>query len=101
MATNIPPHNLNELLTATIALIKDPKISDAALFKIIPAPDFPTGGEIRGNAGAMKLYSTGSGSVTIRAKTHIETNKRSAIIVTEIPYMVNKVSSHLPTYLPL
>lgn len=100
MATNIPPHNLGELLDGVVALVKDPNLSDEDLFKLIPAPDFPTGGEIIGLSGAAKMYQTGHGSVPIRAKTHIETVTsvsksgtkltKTAIIVTELPYMTNK-----------
>ncbi|MGP9791376.1 DNA gyrase subunit A [Roseinatronobacter sp. NSM] len=92
MATNIPPHNLGEVVDATLALIDDPDLSSEALMQYIPAPDFPTGGLILGRAGARKAYLEGRGSVVIRAKTHIEEVRkdRFAIIVDEIPYQVNK-----------
>ncbi len=98
MATNIPPHNLGELVSATVALIRNPHISDDDLLKIIPAPDFPTGGRIMGLSGARKLYATGNGGVVVRATTHIEQGssgikgKRSAIVVTEMTYQVNKAA---------
>ncbi len=99
MATNIPPHNLGELVSATVALIRNPHIPDADLMKIIPAPDFPTGGRIMGLNGARKLYDTGNGGVVGRATTHIELGnnnggkgKRSTIVVTEMTYQVNKAA---------
>ena len=94
MATNIPPHNLSEVVDATLALIDDPKIPDAELLDFVPAPDFPTGGEILGRSGARKALMEGRGSVIVRAKTRIETTRlgREAIIVDEIPYQVNKSS---------
>ena len=92
MATNIPPHNLKELIQATKKLINEPNCSLEDLFQIVPGPDFPTGGLILGNGGARKAYAEGKGSILIRAKTNIETIRqdRSAIIVSEIPYQVNK-----------
>ena len=92
MATNIPPHNLVEIANATLALIDDPQLPDTALLEFVPAPDFPTGGEILGRSGARKALMEGRGSVIIRAKTRIETTRsgREAIIVDEIPYQVNK-----------
>ncbi|CAM9466525.1 unnamed protein product [Ascophyllum nodosum] len=96
MATNIPPHNLGEVVSATIALIRDPGISDDQLFRLLPAPDFPTGGCITGLSGARKLYTTSNGGITVRANTHMEVieakgrPKRNAIVVTELPYQVNK-----------
>ena len=92
MATNIPPHNLGEVVDATLALIDDPDLSSETLMQYVPAPDFPTGGLILGRAGARKAYLEGRGSVVIRAKTHIEELRkdRFAIIVDEIPYQVNK-----------
>ncbi|MCC5959513.1 MAG: DNA gyrase subunit A [Rhodobacteraceae bacterium] len=92
MATNIPPHNLGEVVDATLALIEDPDLSSEALMQYIPAPDFPTGGLILGRTGARKAYLEGRGSVVIRSKTHIEEVRkdRFAIIVDEIPYQVNK-----------
>ena len=91
MATNIPPHNLSEVVDATLAMIDKPDISELELLEIVPGPDFPTGGEILGRAGARSALLTGRGSVVIRAKHHIETIRgREALIFTEIPYQVNK-----------
>ncbi len=92
MATNIPPHNLGEVIDGTLALIADPDLSTEALMEIIPAPDFPTGGIILGRSGARKAYLEGRGSVIIRAKTRVEEIRkdRFAIILDEIPYQVNK-----------
>ena len=92
MATNIPPHNLGEVIDATLALIETPDLTSADLMEYVPAPDFPTGGLILGRSGARKAYLEGRGSVIIRAKTHIEETRkdRFAIIVDEIPYQVNK-----------
>ncbi len=97
MATNIPPHNLAELVDASIALIERPDLPDEKLFELIPAPDFPTGGEIVGLAGVKEAYTTGRGSITIRGITNIEEtqsgrgrSRRTAIVVTELPYQVNK-----------
>ena len=94
MATNIPPHNLGEVIDGTLALIENPDLSSEALMEIIPAPDFPTGGLILGRSGARKAYLEGRGSVIIRAKTHVEEIRkdRYAIILDEIPYQVNKAS---------
>ena len=94
MATNIPPHNLGEVIDATLALIKNPDLTSENLIEFVPAPDFPTGGIILGRSGAKKAYIEGRGSVLIRAKTKIEEIKkdRYAIIVDEIPYQVNKAS---------
>ena len=92
MATNIPPHNLGEVVDATLALIENPDLTSSELMDYVPAPDFPTGGLILGRSGARKAYLEGRGSVIIRAKTHIEEIRkdRFAIIVDEIPYQVNK-----------
>jgi DNA gyrase subunit A len=93
MATNIPPHNLNEVLNGLMAIIDDPQISVHQLIGIISGPDFPTGGIICGRAGIREAYETGRGVVTMRARTHIEKIKdsnREAIVVTEIPYQQNK-----------
>ncbi len=92
MATNIPPHNLGEVIDATLAMIRDPDISTEELMEIIPGPDFPTGGIILGRSGARKAYLEGRGSVIIRSKTRIEELRkdRFAIIIDEIPYQVNK-----------
>lgn len=94
MATNIPPHNLGEVIDATLALIDDPQISEEALCDIVPGPDFPTGALIMGRSGSRKALLTGRGSVIIRSKTDIEQakNGREAIIVSEIPYQVNKAA---------
>ena len=94
MATNIPPHNLGEVIDATLALIENPDLTSENLIEFVPAPDFPTGGIILGRSGAKKAYTEGRGSVLIRSKTRIEEIKkdRYAIIVDEIPYQVNKAS---------
>ncbi len=93
MATNIPPHNLNEVIDGTIALIENPELTVDDLMSYIPAPDYPTGGLVLGRAGVRKAYRTGRGSVVIRAKTEIEEhNGRQRIIVTELPYQVNKAN---------
>ncbi|WP_417587482.1 DNA gyrase subunit A [Pararhodobacter oceanensis] len=92
MATNIPPHNLGEVIDATKALIENPDLTSEQLMQFVPAPDFPTGGQIMGRGGARKAYLEGRGSVIIRAKTHVEELRkdRFAIIIDEIPYQVNK-----------
>ena len=92
MATNIPPHNLTEVVNATIALIDDPQIDIDALMEHVPGPDFPTAGIINGVGGIHLAYKTGRGRVRMRAKAEVEVmdNGREAIIVTEIPYQVNK-----------
>ncbi len=92
MATNIPPHNLNEVIDATIALIDDPHIGLDGLMQYVPGPDFPTAGIINGAAGIIEAYKTGRGRLLVRAKAGIEKedNGRETIIVTEIPYQVNK-----------
>ena len=93
MATNIPPHNLNEVCNAVIALIDNPNIEIEELMKIIPAPDFPTKGIVFGNKGIKDMYRTGKGSFFIRSKAEIEeynNGTRQRIVVTEIPYQVNK-----------
>ena len=95
MATNIPPHNLAEVIDGTIALIDNPEITVDELMEYIPAPDFPTGGMIMGRSGIKKAYRTGQGNLVIRSKCEIEEygsggNTRSRIVVTEIPYQVNK-----------
>ena len=94
MATNIPPHNLGEVIDGTLALIENPDLSAEALMEHIPAPDFPTGGVILGRSGARKAYLEGRGSVIIRAKTRVEEIRkdRYAIVLDEIPYQVNKAS---------
>ena len=92
MATNMPPHNLNETLLACLAFIEDPEISVADLAEVMPGPDFPTGGIINGKAGIISAYETGRGRVKIRAKTHFEDEDidKPKIIITEMPYQVNK-----------
>ena len=92
MATNIPPHNLGEVINATVAMIDDPAIDDAALLEIVPGPDFPTGGIILGHAGARSALLTGRGSVIMRGRATIEEIRkdRYAIIITEVPFQVNK-----------
>src|SRR5688572_85474 len=92
MATNIPPHNLGEVVTACIALIDDPTLSIAALMQYIPGPDFPTAGIINGSQGIALAYATGRGRLDVRARTTIEEDDkgRQAIIITELPFQVNK-----------
>ncbi|MED4129874.1 MULTISPECIES: DNA gyrase subunit A [Shouchella] len=91
MATNIPPHQLGEVIDGVLALSKDPEITIPDLMEHIPGPDFPTGGEILGRSGIRKAYTTGRGSIMVRAKTEIEEKKgKQSIIVTELPYQVNK-----------
>ena len=92
MATNIPPHNLGEVIDATLALIENPHLQAEELIAFVPAPDFPTGGIILGRSGARKAYLEGKGSVIIRAKTQVDEIRkdRYAIIINEIPYQVNK-----------
>ncbi len=94
MATNIPPHNLGEVIDACQALIENPDLTSEELIDYVPAPDFPTGGIILGRGGARKAYTEGRGSVIIRAKTRVEEIRkdRFAIIIDEIPYQVNKAS---------
>ncbi|SNX67595.1 DNA gyrase subunit A [Cereibacter ovatus] len=94
MATNIPPHNLGEVIDATLAMIESPDISTERLMEIIPGPDFPTGGVILGRSGARKAYLEGRGSVIMRAKTRVEEIRagRFAIVLDEIPYQVNKAT---------
>jgi DNA gyrase subunit A len=92
MATNVPTHNLSEVIDACCAMIDDPSISIERLIEIIPGPDFPTGGIILGRAGIREAYHLGRGSIVMRARTHIEENRkdRAAIVITEVPYQVNK-----------
>ncbi len=92
MATNIPPHNLGEVVDATLALIDSSDMTSEELIEYIPAPDFPTGGIVLGRSGARKAYLEGRGSVVVRAKTRVEEIRkdRYAIIIEEIPYQVNK-----------
>lgn len=93
MATNIPPHNLTEILNACLALVDDPELSIDDLMEIVPGPDFPTAAIINGRAGIIQAYRTGRGRVSIRARTEVETDEhtgRQAIIIHELPYQVNK-----------
>jgi DNA gyrase subunit A len=94
MATNIPPHNLGEVIDACLALIENPDLPTERLLEIVPGPDFPTGGLILGRAGARRAYLEGRGSVLIRARTHVEEVRkdRFAIVVDEVPYQVNKAA---------
>ncbi len=92
MATNIPPHNLREVIDACVALIRNPDLGLEGLMEHIQGPDFPTGGIIMGRSGIRAAYATGRGKITLRARTNIEEDSkgRSSIVVTEIPYMINK-----------
>lgn len=93
MATNIPPHNLTEVVDACMALIEQPDLATEALMQYIKGPDFPTAGIINGNAGIIQAYHSGRGRIQVRARTNIETSEKSSrdsIIVTELPYQVNK-----------
>jgi len=98
MATNIPPHNLSELIDGLVALIHNSEITDAQLIQYIPGPDFPTGGQILGTTGIREAYTTGRGSITMRGVAEIETiqqrgrPEREAIIITELPYQTNKAA---------
>src|SRR4030081_3296506 len=94
MATNIPPHNLGEVIDACVALIDDPALSIDDLIRIVPGPDFPTGGIILGRAGIRLAYHLGRGSIVMRGKVLIDTIRkdREAIIISEIPYQVNKAT---------
>jgi DNA gyrase subunit A len=94
MATNIPPHNLSEVVDGLIKVIDDPDVTIDELMKLIPGPDFPTRGYIYGRGGIREAYTTGRGIITLRAKAHVEKMRggREAIIVTELPYQVNKAT---------
>jgi DNA gyrase subunit A len=99
MATNIPPHNLGEVVDGLIALIDNPNLSDERLIELIPGPDFPTGGEIIGTEGIWEAYTTGRGSVVMRGVSQLEEinvgrgkHRRTAIIITELPFQVNKAT---------
>lgn len=95
MATNIPPHNLSEIVSGLVALIENPELTDEEIMKYVPAPDFPTGGIIYGYNGVRDSYLTGRGKITVRAKIFIEENKtksKQSLIVTELPYQVNKAN---------
>ena len=94
MATNIPPHNLGEVIDACLALLADPKLELADLIKLVPGPDFPTAGLIYGIQGVVSAYASGRGRIYVRGRTHIEPlregSDREAIVITELPYQVNK-----------
>ncbi|WP_083378560.1 DNA gyrase subunit A [Enterococcus timonensis] len=92
MATNIPPHNLSEVISAIHLLMDNPDVTTAELMDVLPGPDFPTGGLVMGKSGIRRAYETGRGSITVRAKVEIEqmANGKERILVTELPYMVNK-----------
>src|SRR5213083_3515875 len=94
MTTNIPPHNLTEVINGCVAIIDNPSLEEAKLLKIVRAPDFPTRGYIYGAGGIREAYTTGRGTITLRAKAHAEKMRggREAIIITELPYQVNKAS---------
>ncbi|MEB3310857.1 MAG: DNA topoisomerase (ATP-hydrolyzing) subunit A [Snowella sp.] len=98
MATNIPPHNLGELVDATIALIHNPDLTDIQLMQYVPGPDFPTGAQILGRSGIKDAYTTGRGSITMRGVAEVETieqrgrQDREAIIITQLPYQTNKAA---------
>ena len=94
MATNIPPHNLGEVIDATLALIEEPDLTSEQLIDYIPGPDFPTGGVMLGRSGARKAYLEGRGSVVMRAKTRVEEIRKDrwAIVIDEVPYQVNKAN---------
>ncbi|MCC6214870.1 MAG: DNA gyrase subunit A [Polyangiaceae bacterium] len=98
MATNIPPHNLAEVIDATIRVIESPDVTLEALMELVPGPDFPTGGFIHGRAGIRAAYRTGRGTIVMRARTEVErvsgSPEREQIVVTEIPYQVNKARLH-------
>ena len=93
MATNIPPHNLGEVIDATVALIEDPELGFEGIMEHLPGPDFPTAGFINGAQGIHEAYRTGRGRIYMRSRSHVETDERNgkdSIIVTELPYQVNK-----------
>ncbi|WP_448268076.1 DNA gyrase subunit A [Nostoc sp. DSM 114159] len=99
MATNVPPHNLGEVVDGLIALIDNPDLPDEKLFELIPGPDFPTGGEIVGETGIREAYTTGKGGILLRGVATVEeipaargSKRRTAIIITELPYQVNKAA---------
>ena len=90
MATNMPPHNIAEVIDGTIRVIEQPDVSTVELMNIIKGPDFPTGGIIYGKGGILQAYSEGKGLIKVRAKTHTEGEEKKRIIITELPYQVNK-----------
>jgi len=95
MATNIPPHNIGEAIDAVTMLIDNPDATIEDLMKVIPGPDFPTGGVIMGREGIVDAYTTGRGSIKVRGKAHVEQTStgKMRIIITEIPYGVNKIEA--------
>ena len=90
MATNIPPHNLTEVIDGCLAYLNDSTLSVTQLLEFIPAPDFPTGALINGLEGVREAYGTGRGRVIMRSRFHIEGDDKKSIVFTEIPYQVNK-----------
>ena len=92
MATNIPPHQLGEVIDGVLAISQNPEMTTQELMDIIPGPDFPTAGQIIGRSGIRKAYETGRGSITLRAKSNIEetSSGKQRIVINEIPYQVNK-----------
>ncbi|EAC9464793.1 DNA gyrase subunit A, partial [Listeria monocytogenes] len=92
MATNIPPHNLNEVIAAIDLLMENPEVTTSELMEVLPGPDFPTGGIVMGKSGIRRAYETGKGSITVRGKVEVTEmpNGKERILVTELPYMVNK-----------
>ncbi|MGO6233216.1 DNA gyrase subunit A [Streptococcus pneumoniae] len=96
MATNIPPHNLGEIIDAVKLVMDNPEVTTKDLMEVLPGPDFPTGALVMGKSGIHKAYETGKGSIVLRSRTEIETTKtgRERIVVTEFPYMVNKTKVH-------
>ena len=98
MATNIPPHNLGELIDGLMELIVNPDLTDKEVMRIIPGPDFPTGGQILGRSGIRETYLSGRGSVTMRGVAEIETIEiagrpdKDAIVITQLPYQTNKAA---------
>ena len=92
MATNIPPHNLREVIGALNLLMDNPDVTTNELMEVLPGPDFPTGGLVMGKSGIRRAYETGKGTITVRAKVEITQmpNGKERILVTELPYMVNK-----------
>src|SRR5699024_6165916 len=92
MATNIPPHNLNEVIAAIDLLVENPEVTTNELMEALPGPDFPTGGIVMGKSGIRRAYETGKGTITVRGKVEITemANGKERILITELPYMVNK-----------
>jgi DNA gyrase subunit A len=98
MTTNVPPHNLTEIINALVALVRDPSISIEMLMEHVPGPDFPSGAFIYGREGIRAAYTTGKGAIQLRARAFIEKKRgdRESIIVSQIPYQVNKAKKKLP-----